>query len=163
MGDVAAENGAYAFERAGVDHHPRTAAAFLGGLEDQHDVAIRRISSERGRGAEDHGHVCVVAAGMHAAGVDRTVVRVGEVAARQRVEFRSQRDGGSCRVAYDAANDPAAGTGITAGYAETLEFADHPRGRFGLVERQFRVSVQPASQCDGMLSSGIDVRRQLFS
>ena len=57
---------------------------------------------------------------------------------------------------------PILAAGNSNGDIEMLEFADHPGGRFGLAERQFRMPVQPASQCDGMLSSGIDVSRQLL-
>lgn len=44
-----------------------------------------------------------------------------------------------------------------------MQFRNHPGRRFRLAERQLRMPVQPASQCHGMLSPGIDVNQQFFS
>ena len=79
--NVTRENGAHVLQGPGIDHHARASAAFLGRLENEHDIAVGRLFRQQRRGSQDHGHVCVMAAGMHAVWVERPVARIRKVAA----------------------------------------------------------------------------------
>ena len=84
---------AEALHQAVLDHRVAAAAAFLGRLEDHHRraVEIARLG-EIFRGAQQHGGVPVMAAGMHLAGDLGRVGHVGRLLDRQRVHVGAQAD-----------------------------------------------------------------------
>lgn len=64
---VLTEDGVYAVERAGGDHVACADGDFLRRLEDETYFPMQLIAHihENARGAELHGHVAIVATGMH--------------------------------------------------------------------------------------------------
>ena len=84
---------AEALHQAVLDHGLAAGAALLGRLEDHHRGAgeIARLG-EIARGAEQHGGVAVMAAGVHLAGHRRLVGEVGRLLDRQRVHVGAQPD-----------------------------------------------------------------------
>ena len=84
---------AEALHQAVLDHGLAAGAAFLGRLEDHHRGAgeIARLG-EIARGAEQHGGVAVMAAGVHLARHRRLVRQVGRLLDRQRVHVGAQAD-----------------------------------------------------------------------
>ena len=87
-----------AVHHAVVDHLAAAAAALFGRLEDHHRgaVEVARLG-EIFRGAEQHGGVAVVAAGVHLAGVLRLVGQAGGLLDRQRVHVGAQARWCGCR------------------------------------------------------------------
>ena len=65
--EVHAEHGLHIvlFKHAALADVPRTAGGFLGGLEDQQDVAAHARIFHPPRQLQQHGHVAVVTAGVH--------------------------------------------------------------------------------------------------
>ena len=84
---------AEALHHAVLDHRAAAAAAFLGRLEDDHGgaVEIARLG-EVLRGAQQHGGVAVMAAGVHLAGRLGGVGQAGRLVDRQRVHVGAQAD-----------------------------------------------------------------------
>ena len=64
---VLAEDGVHAVERAGGDHVACADGDFLRRLKDETHFSMQLIAHihENARGAELHGHVAIVATGMH--------------------------------------------------------------------------------------------------
>ncbi len=84
---------AEAVHHAVLDHGEATRAAFLRRLEDHGDRAGEIAGLGKiFRGAEQHGGVAVMAAGMHLAGILRGVGFAGDFADGQRVHVGAQAD-----------------------------------------------------------------------
>ena len=84
---------AEALHQAVLHHGVGAAAAFFGGLED-HDggaVEIARLGQVFG-GAQQHGGMTVMAAGMHLAGSSRLVGQVGRLLDGKRVHVGAKAD-----------------------------------------------------------------------
>ena len=142
-----------AIEQAVLHHLARAAAAFLGGLEDAVDGAGEALAV-RGqflRGGQQHRHMAVVAAGMHAAR-NAAGVREGVVLGhRQRIHVGAQADG-AVRASGCAAADRAdhAGAPEPAVHldAPALERSRDDVGGAHLLEAEFRMGVDVASDRD---------------
>ena len=80
-------------EQAVLDHRLAAAAALLGRLEDEvhRTLEVAALAQHLG-GAQQHGRVAVVAAGMHAAGVLRAMLEVVGLVHRQAVHVGAQAD-----------------------------------------------------------------------
>ena len=94
-----------AVHQAVLEHGLAAAAAFLGGLKDHHSRAgeVARFA-EITRGAEQHGGVAVMAAGVHEAGILRRVREAGRLGDRQGVHVGAKPDHPAA-VALAAADD----------------------------------------------------------
>ena len=84
---------AEAFHQPILEHGASAGAAFLGRLEDQHGgaVEIAGLGQVLG-GAEQHGGVAVMAAGMHLARHGRAMLEIGLLMDRQRVHVGAHGD-----------------------------------------------------------------------
>jgi hypothetical protein len=81
------------FQQPVVEHRLRPLAGFLRRPEQHADGAVERTVLGQGRGrAEDHRHVAVVAAGVHAAVVNGGEVEAAAFRDRQRVELAAQAE-----------------------------------------------------------------------
>ena len=129
-----------------LDHGLAAGAALLGRLEDDDRGAgeIARLG-EIARGAEQHGGVAVMAAGVHLAGHRRLVRQSGFLLDRQRVHVGAQADDlvGFALAAVDDADHPgAAEAGHHLVAAEGLELVGDDAGGAQDVVLQFRVGMQ---------------------
>ncbi len=144
-----------------LDHHPGTAAGLLGGLEDQRN-ATREIAGlgQVARGAQQHGGVPVMAAGMHPAGIARGMGQPGLLEDRQPVHVGAQPDGRPRRAAVDDRHDAGAGDALVQLVdAERAQPLGHEGGGFGTVEPQFRDLVQmpaPSGHVAGKIGDAVD-------
>jgi hypothetical protein len=81
-----------------LEHLEGTVVGLLAGLEGQHDVAARRLDHHDLRGTEQHGHVQVVAAGVHGARTLRGEVDARTLGDRQRIHVGTEDRRGSIRI-----------------------------------------------------------------
>ena len=94
-----------ALHQAILEHGASPCPAFFGGLEDEHGLAVEIARlGEVARGAEQHGGVPVMAAGMHLSRHGRGPGLAGGLADRQRVHVGTQADG-PARAAVAAIDD----------------------------------------------------------
>ena len=124
--------------QAVLDHGLAAGAALLGRLEDHHRGAVEVAGlGEVARGAEQHGGVAVVAAGVHLAGHRRFVGDVVGFLDRQRVHVGAQPDhpaAGTLAAADHADHAGAADPGHHLVAAEALELVgDRRRGAVDVV------------------------------
>ena len=129
-----------------VEHGLGAGAALFGRLEDHHRGAgeIARLG-EIARGAEQHGGVAVVAAGVHLARHRRFVRQVVRLLDRQRVHVGAQADdlvGLALAAVDDADHAGAAEPRHHLVAAEGLELVGHARRRALHVVEQFRMGMQ---------------------
>ena len=91
MGGV---NCVHAFQRAGSDHVARADRYLLGGLEDYAHLAVQAFPQvvEHANRSEHHGHVAIVAAGVHDAPGFGGVVEPGALGYWECVHIGAQRD-----------------------------------------------------------------------
>ena len=91
---VRADNGFDIVHESGVDHGAGALAGLLAGLEQDFDRPCERVTvfGEPERGAEQAGHVQVVAAAVHHALVDGTEVQSGVFHDGQAVDVSAQPD-----------------------------------------------------------------------
>src|SRR5215469_13133960 len=128
-----------------LDHGERAGAALLRRLEND-DRSARKIArlGEIFGGAEQHGHMAVMAAGMHFAGNGRFVRQAGFFLQRQRIHIGAQPD--HLVAGFAPANDahhpgpPDAGNDFVA--AEALELFGHRTGGAMHIEAQFRMGME---------------------
>ena len=92
--NMRAVNGVHAVERAGLDHGKRADGDLLGRLEDDAHLAYQRIGgiAQDAHGAEHHGHVRIMAAGVHDAGVFGGEGKARLLGNGQRVHVGAQGD-----------------------------------------------------------------------
>ena len=131
------------------DHLAPAAAAFLGGLEDHHGgaVEIPRLGQVFG-GAQKHGGMAVMAAGMHLARHFRRIGQPGLFDDRQRVHVGAQADHPALAVA--APPDHADNAGAADPFhhliaAEVAQKGGDLRGGAMHLEEKFRVFVEIAA------------------
>ncbi len=129
-----------------LDHGLAAGAALLGRLEDHHRGTgeIARLG-QIARGAEQHGGVAVMAAGVHFAGARRFVRQPGFLLDRQRVHVGAQADHfvGLALAAVDDADHPgAAEAGHHLVAAEGFELLGDGRRRALHVIEQLRMGMQ---------------------
>lgn len=132
-----------AFEKAGIEHQLGAAIALLGRLEDKIDRAPE-LTGEReiGGGAEEHGHMAVMAAGMHRARDLRAMGKAVVLGHGERVHVGAQGDTRSLPAARDDADHAiAADAGMdgNAHFGEAL--GDEGRGP-GLFPRNLGMAMQ---------------------
>ena len=155
-----------------VLHHRLAAgAALLGRLEDHHGGAgeIARLG-EIARGAEQHGGVAVMAAGVHLARHDRFVGHVIGFLDRQRVHVSAQSDHLLDVPALAATNDADyAGTAEAAHHlvaAKCFELLSHRcRGAMHVIE-EFGMGVQvapPGLDLVMQVGNAVDDRHRMSS
>ena len=89
-----AVNGVNALERAGLDHGKGADGNFLSRLEDDAHLAFQRIGgiAQDAHGAEHHGHMRVVTARVHDAGVLGSEGKARLLGDGQRVHIGTQGD-----------------------------------------------------------------------
>ena len=146
-------------EEAFIDHGMRAATAFLGGLEDEVNRAVKiGIVFEIFRGAEQHRGMAIMAAGVHLAGVfgfPGFVVFLNDV---ERVHVGAQADAfaGFIRGAFDGGDD--------AGFAEAGLELNAPFFKFflnqaageGFLISGLRILVQFAAISGDFVFEGVD-------
>ena len=154
QGEGSFDGGSHVGE-AVLEHASRAGAALLCGLEGEvHRAAEGGLAGfEHAGGAEEHGGVAVVAAGVHLAGDAAAAIlgHVGFLRQRQRVHVRAEEhDGGA-----------AADRGEDAGGGELLERDTHRRelalhdGRgCSLRPHQFGRQVELATDADDVVRHG---------
>ena len=107
-------------------------------------VEVLRLS-EVARRAEQHRGVAVVAARVHAAGDRRAVGELVALGDRQRIHVGAQADRAQAASAADRANDAGAADAAVGLDAERLEVAGDERGGTVLLEREFGMGMDVAT------------------
>ena len=146
-----------------VDHRLAPRAAFLRGLEDDGDGPgeVSRLGHVL-RGAEQHGGVPVMAAGVHDAGGLGGVFGAGLLLDWQGVHIGAHAHGPARRLAPDDPDDAGAPNpfdNLVA--AEGAEFFSDDPGGADRVVHQLRVLMQIASPCGDLVmhsGDGVDDR-----
>ena len=134
-------------EQALLDHHPRAAQPFLGGLEDEVHGAgeIGRRRQMLGR-AQQHGGVAVMAAGMHLVGIHRGVVEIVLLLQVQRVHVGAQADRLLARpLALQGADDAGLGQPAMDLDAPGRKPVGHDLGGALLLEGGLRMAMDVAA------------------
>jgi hypothetical protein len=134
----------------------------LGGLEDEAHRAVEVPPlGQQPRGAQRHGHVAVVPAGMHAAriarGVGAALVRAHCLGDGQRIHVGPDADGAPAHAGLEAGHHARAADAPAYLQAQGLEDAGHVIGRALFVEAGFGVLVQmaaPAHELAGKVVGG---------
>ncbi len=147
VGDVTAEDRRDAFELAGLQDHPCATAALLGGLEDEQHVALRWRLRKHSGGAEHHGHVRVVTAGVHFSLDARSERQVGVLGAGERVHLGAQGDRHLVPLAQTS-DHGAAFARVAVGDTEPVELLDDHAGSVLLLEGELRMAVQRPPDLD---------------
>ena len=142
-----------------LDHRLAAALALLGRLEDHvHRPGEVRLFGEAAGGAEQHGRVPVVAAGVHLAGNGRAIVAAGRLLDVERVEVGAQADRPLARaIALDRADD--AGLGDPFGDLDppaAQRVGDELR-RAGLLEAGFGMAMDVAPDGDQLRLIGLEL------
>ena len=131
------------FEQAIFQHGQRAAGAFLTGLEDEVDRAVKiAVLGEVFGGAEQHGGVAVMAAGMHAAGDLAAMRQVGFFVHRQAVHIGAQADGGGAGAFAQHADHAGAANAAMHFNAPGCELLGDDFGGAEFFQPQFGVGVQ---------------------
>ena len=135
-----------ALEQAVLQHGLGAAAAFLGGLEDEVDgaVEVARFGQVFG-GAEQHGGVAVVAAGVHAAGDLAGVRQAGGFLHRQRVHVGAQADRGLAVAVAQHADDAGLADAAMHLDAPLLQFARDQVGGAEFLQPEFGMGMDVAA------------------
>ena len=134
-----------------IDHGLAAGAALLGRLEDHHRGAGEIAGlGEIARGAEQHGGVAVMAAGVHLARHGRLVRQAGRLLDRQRVHVGAQADdlaGAALAAADDADHAGAADARHHLVAAEALQLVGDAAGGAVDVVEQFGMGMQIVPPC----------------
>jgi len=129
-----------------VHHHLAAAAVLLGRLENEMHGAVEVAGFGKvAGGAEQHGRVAVMAAGVHAVGRLRPVREFVGLLHRQRVHVRPDPDRTAGAAIAERADQ--AGSGDPARYLDPpgRQLLRHDIARAVLLEREFGVDVQVAT------------------
>jgi len=136
-------------EQAVGDHFSGATTTFLCGLEDQVDGAVEiPVFRQVLRGGQQHRGVAIVAAGVHLAGVLAGVGEGVEFLHGQGVHVGAQANApaaGAAVAAMDDANHPGLAHATVYGNAPFGEFLGHQVGGANLLEAEFGVGVDVAS------------------
>ena len=144
------------------DHGLRAALALLGGLEQHAHASRAGRAPARTRAADRaHGHVAVVAAGVHRAGHLRGVGRVGLLLDGQRVHVHAQQHGAAAASARWLAMTPVPADARAHVEARCLQERGHARRRARLRVGQLGMLVQVAPQGDQLGAQRAHVGGQL--
>lgn len=124
-------------------------------LEDEVDDALEgaRLAEQPG-GAEQHGGMAVVTAGVHHPLVSRRIGQAGLLHHRKRVQFGAKTDGACARAAAQDTHNPGAADPLM--YlveAEGAQFLNNETRRFVLIESEFGIGVD-------VVAPGYDLWRQ---
>jgi tetratricopeptide (TPR) repeat protein len=146
-----------AFEQSVIEHGHGAAAAFLGGLEDQVDGAGEiRVLLQRTGGAEEHGGVAVMPAGVHDGDVVARVVLGGrfadirhraDLAHGQPVKIRAHEHR-FARPILQNTHDTKSSDLFRHFKAQRSKLLRHALARFLLMKRQFGMRVQMLVKLD---------------
>jgi len=134
-------------EQPVFDHFTRAAAAFFGGLKNQHHGAIKIFMLRQMPGrCQQHGGVAVVAARVHLAGV---LAGVGEGVGfvhGQCVHVGAQTDAAFAGAVFDDADDAGGAHSTVHFNAPTAELRGHQVGGAVFFVTEFGVGVYVAAQ-----------------
>ena len=129
-----------------LDHPHRAALVFLRRLEDQTHRAIEIACLGKVAGkAQQHGCMPVMAAGMHLAGIFRSIGKIGLLRDRQRIHVGAQADGPARGAIAEAGDDTGLGDPRRHLEAEAGAFLRHDAGGAFLLEQHLgmRMEVMP--------------------
>ena len=110
-------------------------------------------------GAQDHGHVDVMATGVHPIGDLRGEREPRPLGARERIHLGTQRDCGPAVRSGPPTHAAAARSAVLRWNPEPLKLGNDGLRGVDLLERKLRVSVKVASQLDHALE---DILRSQF-
>ncbi len=148
-------------EQALLDHHPGAAVGLLGGLEDEHHRALEiAMRGKVFRRSQQHRGMPVVAAGVHAAFMPRTMREQVLLVHRQRVHVGAQGDCPVSLAAPQHSDHAGAGEAAMRFYTARREEIRDLAGGAMLVESQFRMRVQIVAQRHQLLACGLDARQR---
>ena len=140
-------------------HHDLTAAAvFFGGLEQQRHPAgeFAGFGQILGR-TQQHGHMAVMAAGVHLAGDGRGMLGPGQLFDRQRVHIGAQADGRPSPLPVDDGNNAGLGdAGMDFVHANLAQPVDDEGGGVVAVKGQLGMLVQMTPPALHFFSIGCD-------
>ena len=127
-------------------HGERTLAPFLGGLEDEaHGAVESAFLGEQLCGPEQHGRVAVMAAGVHRAGILRTIALRTLFGDAQGIHVGPERDCPIAAAAFERADDARAAHALgDLVEAELPQFGGDEGARALLLEPELRMGVQIA-------------------
>ena len=122
-----------------IEHRLHPAAPFFGGLEDEADCAVETaFAGQRPGGAEQHGGVAVMAAGMHDPGIARGMVVFRLFGDTQGVHIRAKGDGTVAAAVAQGGDDAGlADTLFDVFDAELAQLFRNELGRAGLFKSEF--------------------------
>ena len=130
-----------------LEHHPAARPHLLGGLEDEVDRAgeVARLGEVAG-GAEQHGGMAVMAAGVHPARLRRGVGQTRRLRDRQRVHVRAQADRAAAGSRPEHADHAGRGdAGVDLVEAEAAQLLGDQRRGAGLLEAELRMGMEVAA------------------
>jgi hypothetical protein len=140
-----------AIEQALLHHFAAAAETFLGRLEDEGGSTAEfvRMLRQVARGAEQHGGVAVMAAGVHFTGHGRAVGAVRHLLDVERIEVGAQADGALAGLASLQGGDHA-GSGDALGDVEApgSQPVGDQGGGAGFLEPDLRVAMDILSDRD---------------
>ena len=130
-----------------LDHDLAPAAVFFGWLEQQrHAPGKAARFAQVFRGAQQHGDMAVMAAGMHLAGQGGTVVCAGDLINRQGIHIGAQANGGTRPLPVDDGHDAGRGDAFVEFIHPEFPQAVGDEGSGDVtIESQLGVLVQMAS------------------
>ena len=136
-------------ERACLNHFQRAAYRFLGGLKDKYYVAVERTGllaiSDNSRKTEEIGHVPIMSAGVHTAGVFGGEIKAGIFLNLKSVHICAESDAIFCgRWCPENKDEPA----CNLAHFIRLQGEDNAFdicARFGQIVPNFRNAVQRAA------------------
>ena len=133
---MAAEHSVHAVHHALFNSDGRTLAQLLSGLEHEADVALELLAVllEHPQGAQQHGRMGVMAAGVHAALMLGGVGNAGGLLDGQRVDIRPQQHRLAGLSALDLADDAGVLLILLVGDAQPVQLG----GDIGLSLRQIK-------------------------
>ena len=135
-----------AVEQPFLHHHLAAAAVLLGRLEDEMHRAVEVAGfGQVAGGAQQHGGVAVMAAGMHHAGVLRAVFELVGLGHRQRVHVRPDADCAWRVAVVQGAHQAGAGDAARDLYPPRRKLFSHEIAGAVLAEGQFGVHVDIAA------------------
>ena len=152
--DVGPEDRVHVLQTAFGDGPYRSGSIFLFGLEEETHGAfqLRRVLLQYFRRAEKHGHVGVVAAGMHPAGIFRGEGEAGGLLHRQGVHVGAEGKDLSRARAADLGSESVVRPVLCEGNSEFPELFFHIGPGSRQASSGLRDAVQiPSVFCDGVL------------
>ena len=146
--DVLAEDGVNAVEDVVIDIVLCAAGHFLTGLEQELDLALELVlllKQDVSR-AEQHGHVVIVAAGVHDALVLGSELKAGAFFDGQSIDIGTQHDGAAGPAGVESGDQAGVvGEGLDL-HTHLLKLRDESLGGLPLLEAELgmRVEISPA-------------------